>query len=123
MIRQQDVGFYREKTIEALHKQLARISHMDDTLYDDKLAGEIPKDVYESKHRQFAEQTADVRERLVRLHEAQDIPPPVSLEVKSDSSLVRLYVASTPGQKRIIMANLFKRITANGDRICIEKAQ
>jgi site-specific DNA recombinase len=120
VIRQQDVGMYRERTIEALNKQLDRIGHMDDMLYDDKLAGEISQEVYENKHRQFAGQTAEIHERLGRLHEAQDrLRVVASPEVETESPLVRLYVTSTPGNKRMIMATLFQIMTADGDKLTV----
>jgi hypothetical protein len=111
---------YRERTIEALNKQLDRIGHMDDMLYDDKLAGEISQEVYENKHRQFAGQTAEIHERLGRLHEAQDrLRVVASPEVETESPLVRLYVTSTPGNKRMIMATLFQIMTADGDKLTV----
>lgn len=120
-IEQQYIGYYREKTIESLHKQRERIRHMDDMLYEDKLAGQITPEFYDAKHQQFAGQTAEINERLVRLHEAQDAKQPVaSPGTESDSSLVQLYIFSTSGQKRLIMTTLLEHITADGEQLTIK---
>lgn len=120
VIQEQYVGYYREKTIEELNKQLGRIRHMQDMLYEDKLAGVISQETYDIKRQHFGGQTSDTQQRLFRLYEAQDIPQPVvSSEVESDSQLVRLYITSTPSQKRLILANLFKNISADGEQINI----
>lgn len=46
---QNDAAYY-EQTEALITSKLNRIDHMDETLYDDKLAGDITKERYEAKH-------------------------------------------------------------------------
>lgn len=102
--------------IESLHRQLARLSHMEDKLYEDKLSGAISEKRYSAKCQQFAEQAAKAQEQLAKLQEAK-AEEPAAPEPESDNPLVRLYMKSSPNQKRIIMANAFKKMTADGDSV------
>lgn len=43
----------RKDSLDAIDFRIQKIKKMDDMLYDDKLAGEVSKDRYESKHAQF----------------------------------------------------------------------
>jgi DNA invertase Pin-like site-specific DNA recombinase len=119
----QDVSIYRYKMIDDLSRQIKRLRRMEELLYEDKLAGVITKEKYESKRRQFAEQAAEAAERLTMLREAQEITKSEEPETESDNPIINLYLQGPPSQKRIIMANLFKRITANGDKVNIENTQ
>jgi site-specific DNA recombinase len=119
--RPQYIGIYRDHVVEALTRQLGRMRRIDNALYEDKLAGDISVIKYNEKHQQFSEQIADINERLNRLDEEQkdQLPEEIAYE-KSDNPLVNLYLKSLADQKRIILANLFKKMVANGDNVSLE---
>jgi len=47
---------------------------MDDSLYDDKLSGEIPQDKYEAKHAQFIDERKTLNEKLEKLDGSIGLP-------------------------------------------------
>ena len=53
--------------MSTLRGQLKRITVMDETLYDDKLSGEINKERYQEKHELFMHQKADVESQLASM--------------------------------------------------------
>jgi DNA invertase Pin-like site-specific DNA recombinase len=110
----QYVGAHRDKVIKALDVQLTRYRHMSEALYEDKLAGSISEDRYETKHKELADRCEDIRKRLAKLFEIQDAEP-TTPNAELENPLVCLYVVSDPSQKRIIMASLFEKIVADGD--------
>jgi hypothetical protein len=114
IVQPQDVGMYRQKMIDELSRQVSRMRRMDERLYDDRLAGVITREKYESKRQQLAVQAADAAERLAMLREAQDIDKTPEQLPESDNPIVDLYLKGTPHQKRIMMTTLFKPIVAPG---------
>ncbi|HJQ09072.1 MAG TPA: recombinase family protein [Candidatus Saccharimonadales bacterium] len=117
IVQPQDVGMYREKMIDELRGQIAKMQRMEERLYDDRLSGFITKEKYEEKRRQLAGQASVVAERMAMLREAQNAPAPLEQKVESDNPIVDLYLKSSPHQKRIILTILFKRISAAGEVI------
>lgn len=111
IVRPQDVGMYRQKMISELNAKIRRMQLMEENLYDDRLAGFISKEKYEEKRQQLAEQTAEVSERITMLREAQDAEDELIEVPQSDNPIVDLYLRSTPNQKRILLAVLFKKIS------------
>ncbi len=113
------VGKHREKVIESLNKQLDRLREMEEALYDDKLSGYISKEKYSAKQQELATQADQIRTRLNRLYEAQGEQKPEKLKRLSRNPIANLYLTSSPDQKRIIMAVLFKRMVADGESVSI----
>ncbi len=110
----------REETIAAIRTNIDRIERMDDTLYDDKLAGLISQDKYTDKHDKLIAEKADLKEQLDKLDESR------ALQFEYDMTLLELsqkaakiYANKSAEQKRIIMSELFHSITANGNTISV----
>jgi DNA invertase Pin-like site-specific DNA recombinase len=110
------VGKHRDKVIKSLDRQIKRLQGMSDGLYDDKLANYISVDKFEQKQQELTGQIVEVQSRLERLREIQgeenNKPRP-----QSKYPIVNLYMQSSPSQKRTIMAQLYKTIWADGDRV------
>lgn len=67
---QKDTIEDREKLVASIPAQLERVNHMDDSLYDDKLAGEITQSKYEEKHTLFVEERKNLQEKLEKLDQS-----------------------------------------------------
>lgn len=111
----------RERKVSLLQSQLKRIDAMDETLYDDKLAGEITKDRYEEKHGQLMSQKIDIQNQLDSL----DVPMGLRLEqslvlLELSQKAADLYVKKTPEQKRLIISKLFADLTLKGGSISVK---
>jgi DNA invertase Pin-like site-specific DNA recombinase len=114
------IGGHREKVISALDKQIVRLHRMKDALYDDRLTGYISKERYEAKCEEIDGQIAEIQKRLGKLHEAQMDEKQREPEPKSHSAIVRLYLKSSPSDKRIILSNLFSKMIADGDHVQLQ---
>lgn len=99
------VGAYRDQVIRALHRQLERLRNMENTLYEDKLAGLVSTNRYEEKYKDFADQSEQILARLTKLNEAQTSNYLGKVE-KGRSKITSLYLNSTPSQKRTILDEL-----------------
>lgn len=92
---------------------------MEDALYEDKLAGVISDSRYQSKRADFADQAEQIMARLSKLNEIQaerDVELP-----GAKNKIVALYVKSTPGQKRIILSAVFKKMILSDGLVVIER--
>lgn len=110
----------REQLAASLQAQIDRISRMDDTLYDDKLSGEITKGKYEEKHTQLVSQKQALNEQLAGLE--------VSNSKRLEECLVLLelsqkapdlYQYKTPEQKRLILSKLFNKLTLTNGTLSV----
>ena len=113
------IGMHRTQVIKSLNNQLKRLQTMEDTLYEDKLAGVISDGRYQSKRADFAEQAEQIMTRLSKLNDVQaeqDIEPP-----KAKNKIVAVYLKSTPGQKRTILNTLFKKMVLESGLVMIER--
>jgi hypothetical protein len=110
------VGKHRDEVIKLLNRQLRRLQDMSDALYDEKLTNYISTDKFEQKQQELAAQMLELPSRLGRLLEIQgeqrDKPKP-----QSKNPIVNLYMQGSPSQKRTIMAQLYRVIWADGDRV------
>ena len=104
----QNVGLYRKRITSELEKQLARAKTMDEALYEDKLLGSISDERYRMKHQQFADQIAEIQERLDRLTEVRPKEQHKASGPKTRNPVLRLYLQSSVNQKRAIIAKAFK---------------
>lgn len=116
VVNPQEIGMYRQKMLNELSAQIARMKTMESNLYDDRLAGYITKEKYEEKRRQFARQAAEIAERMAMLSESQNSKVALDRELQSDNQIIDLYLKSTPHQKRIIMSIIFKKIVVKEGR-------
>ncbi len=119
VVRPQDVGMYRDKMMDELNRKINQLKGMEGKLYDDRLAGFISKERYEEKRLQFAEQAAEVAERMAMLRDAQGMEACSEPEVRSDNPIVDLYLKGTPHQKRIVLSGVFKPIRSKGEELII----
>jgi site-specific DNA recombinase len=110
----------RERLADSMKAQIERISRMDETLYDDKLSGEITPEKYVQKHQQLRAQKAEIEEKLAKID--------VTAGQKLDQKLVilelsqkaaELYPKKSPDQKRIIITALFNHLTYIDDAVSV----
>lgn len=105
-----------EDSLKSITMQVDRLLRMDADLYDDKLAGDIPKDIYQSKHASFMEQLDDLRKQKDRLESKakNNLPQRLAL-LKLSQRAAELYASRTIEQKRVILTKLFSSfIYSNG---------
>ncbi len=114
------VGLHREKIIESLNRQLNRLEIMKEKLYDDKLSGEISRQRYQEKNQLLAGQIAQIQDRLFKLYEVQERQKPNTLDPDNKNPIARLYLKSTPNEKRIIMAQLFMPMEYDGKDVLLQ---
>jgi hypothetical protein len=101
----------REKLIASIHAQLERINRMDESLYDDKLAGEISQGKYDEKHAQFVDERKLLNERLEKLDGSVGLRLEHTLVLlELSQKAVELYLQKAPEQKRLIISKLFKQL-------------
>jgi len=102
----------QERLAASVQLQIDRIGRMDESLYDDKLSGEITQEKYNEKHQQFVKQKAELSEQFSKLD--------TSFEQRLDQKLVllelsqkavQIYRTRTPEQKRLIISKLFENLT------------
>jgi len=111
----------RERMISTMHAQLARISSMDETLYDDKLSGEISKERYAEKHKQFMSQKANVESQLASIDETMSKRLEQRLVIlELSQKAADLYAKKTPEQKRLIISKLFEKLSLKGGDISVK---
>jgi site-specific DNA recombinase len=102
-----------EDSLEGITKQVDRLVRMDSDLYDDKLAGDITKDVYQTKHATFMEQLNELRAKQMNLENRvnkNDLPQRLAL-LKLTQTAATLYQTRTIDQKRVILTKLFSSFT------------
>jgi uncharacterized protein (UPF0335 family) len=111
----------RERHISTLHGQIKRITAMDETLYDDKLSGEISKERYQEKHQLFMEQKAELESQLASIDESLGTRLEQRLVVlELSQKAAELYAQKTPAQKRLIISKLFEKLTLKGGVISVK---
>ena len=111
-----------EDSLEAINKQVDRLVRMDGDLYDDKLAGDITKDVYQTKHAAFIEQLNELRSKQVSLENKvnrNDVPQRLAL-LKLTQMAAKLYQTRTIDQKRVILTKLFSSFTYSDGAVSVK---
>ena len=111
-----------EESTALIKSKIGRVEHMDEDLYDDKLAGEITKERYAIKHEQFAKDKAGLADQLSKLVELQISGFEHGLTVlELSQKAARIYSdKASPDQKRIILTELFNKLTANGETLSVK---
>ena len=101
------------KRLEAsIRTQLERVMSMDRNLYDDKLAGDITRELYIEKHEALMAEKAALEAKLAGLDQSLQLQLEkrlVLLELTQKAA--ELYPQKSPEQKRIIITKLFKQMT------------
>lgn len=118
--RQEDIK-NREKLIASLQSQIDRLNRMDESLYDDKLAGLITQERYEAKHEQFVAEAAEIKQRLIKIDDSTGLQLEhrlVLLELSQKAA--ELYVRKAPEQKRLIASKLFSKMMLKQGSLSVE---
>lgn len=95
---------------------------MDSDLYDDKLAGDITKDVYQTKQTTFIEQLNELRAKQTSLEDKagkNDLPQRLAL-LKLIQKAAELYQTRTIDQKRVILTKLFSSFTYSDGAVSVK---
>ena len=111
--KQKTTSQTHEDSLDGVTKQINRLVRMDSDLYDDKLAGDITKDVYQTKHATFMEQLNELRAKQTSLENKvnkNDLPQRLAL-LKLTQMAAKLYQTRTIEQKRVILTKLFSSFT------------
>lgn len=111
-----------EDTLESINKSIDRLVRMDGDLYDDKLAGDITKDVYQAKHASFMEQLNELRSKQSAIEDKankNDLPQRLAL-LKLTQMAAELYKTRTVDQKRVILTKLFSSFTYSDGAVSVK---
>lgn len=94
---------------------------MDETLYDDKLSGEISKERYEEKHGQFMKQKTEIESQLTNIDASMSERLEQRLVIlELSQKAADLYARKAPEQKRLIISKLFEKLTLKGGAISVK---
>lgn len=111
----------RERLVSTIQGQLKRIDAMNDTLYDDKLAGDITKERYEEKHQQFMTQKKELEAQLLNMDESMAERLEQRLVIlELSQKAAEIYPKKTPEQKRLIISKLFSNLTLKGGSLSVK---
>jgi len=111
----------REKLIASIQMQIDRIDRMDDSLYEDKLAGDITREKYKEKHEQYMNQREELATRLGKTEQASSRrleQQLVLLELSQKAA--QLYPKKTAEQKRFIVSKLFSELTISRGSLSVK---
>jgi len=114
--RQPYVGQHRVGVMMQIQRQIQRSEHMEDNLYEDKIAGAISEHSYQEKREEIRARLAQLR---IRLHRLNIIEGQVKPGVVTAASIKELYESESKQGRRLILANLFK-FSLNAGRVNIE---
>lgn len=119
--KEQDVIDTRDRLVASLQTQIDRINRMDDSLYEDKLSGEISSDKYKTKHEEFMAQ----KEGLASQLDSIDMSVGSRLEhrlvlLELTQKAAEIFKTRTTEQKRLIITKLFSKLYYEGDAVSVE---
>lgn len=110
----------QKKLITSIQLQIDRIQRMDDSLYDDKLSGEISPERYREKHQQLNEQKAELSEQLNNIGTLSRRVLEYNLVIlELTQKAGSIYTKKTPEQKRLIITKLFTNLIFTDDGISV----
>jgi len=111
----------RERLSASIQTQINRIKRMDDSLYDDKLSGEITKGKYEEKHEQFESELEVLRAKLNQYNQSAGNSLDQKLVLlELSQKAAQLYLSKSPEQKRLIISKLFATVTIKGGILSVK---
>lgn len=111
----------RERNINNLQGQLRRITVMDETLYDDKLSGEISKERYAEKHAQFVAQQGEIENQLANMDASMGERLEQRLVIlELSQKAADLYAKMEYDQKRLIISKLFEKVSLKGGIVSVK---
>lgn len=110
-----------ERLVESVKSQLERINRMDDSLYDDKLSGDITQGKYEEKHGQFVIQRTELKTQLDRLETTQASRLERRLLIlELSQKAATIYSKKSVDQKRLILSKLFESLTLTNGTLSVK---
>lgn len=111
----------REDSLASINAQIERLMRMDADLYDDKLAGDIPRELYKTKHDTFMEQLGELKSQQSALESKNknDLPQRLAL-LKLSQKAAELYASRTTQQKRVILTKLFSSFTYSDGAVSVK---
>lgn len=111
----------RERIINNLQGQLSRIAVMNETLYDDKLSGEISKERYVEKHEQFVAQQSEIENQLANMDASMGERLERRLVIlELSQKAADLYAKMEYDQKRLIISKLFEKVSLKGGIVSVK---
>lgn len=111
----------RERQVKSIETQIERLERMEESLYDDKLAGDIAQQKYDEKKKQFAQQRALLSDQLEGIDQMMGLrleQRVVLLELAQKAA--DIYARKSPSQKRLIISKLFSKLTMKEGAVSVE---
>ena len=110
--RDESASIAARQSISAIDTQIERFMRMDGRLYDDKLAGDISREVYQTKHDSFMAQMSELEAEKEHLERSLDTETEKIIAfTKLSQKAAALYDTRSINQKRVIITKLFQNIT------------
>lgn len=111
----------KEKIWSSIKQQIDRLSRMDESLYEDKLAGDISQIKYAEKHEEFAKQKEDLERQMALIDRSFGNRLDYTLVLlELSQKAAEIYPKKAPSQKRLIITKLFKNITFDNNLLSVE---
>lgn len=112
-----------EEYRKSLETKLDRLAKMEDMLYDDKLAGDITPERYESKRKSIQEQIQQTRDELSVAHatSASKHQEAIDLIKLTQTAKEQYLAAEMPNEaKRTILTELFESVTLKDNSVSVK---
>lgn len=111
-----------EEAQKALDERIERIKRMDDMLYDDKLAGLISGNRYQSKHESFVGEIKDLQKQkggVSQEYETKYMNGIANIELSQDAKRLFADEKTNNDDKRIILTKLFEKISLKDNSVSV----
>lgn len=111
-----------EEAQKALDERIERIKRMDDMLYDDKLAGLISGERYQSKHDSFISEINDLQKQkggISQEYETKYMNGISEIELSQDAKRLFADENTSSDDKRIILTKLFEKISLKDNSVSV----
>lgn len=111
-----------EQAQKALDDRIARIRRMDDMLYDDKLAGLVSAERYQTKHDAFISELNSLEKQkggISQKYEEKYMKGVSDIELTQDAKRLFADVNVTNDDKRVILTKLFEKISLKDSVISV----
>lgn len=112
-----------EQLKQSFRQRIARLENMAETLYDDKLAGEITKDRYEAKKATIQKQITDLRDELAMADSVVENKHDDAIEIMELTQTAKAqYLDAEMGHdaKRTILTKLFDSVTYANNSVSVK---
>lgn len=112
----------RKEAEDALNSRIARIKRMDEVLYDDKLAGAINVDKYQSKHEEFTREMRDLTKKLGGISDEYRTAYMNGINIIELSQVAKRQFMDKNVEnddKRVILTKLFKSMSLKDNTVSV----